>query len=298
MINILIGLGAFGDEETSVFQSLNIVNNFYRVELTKAIFDEIHLRNRINISYDEAKTDWQLDTILLAKFQNSLAGGNIDLAGELIEFLSIRKRKIDELTWSNVINIPYNPEINIYEYVDKFVEAGEIYEYAILPVAFGGFEGKYILEQIEAKFESTWLFNKNEIYKLIYNLEYGVIDTIVPNSIFEPVGAEYPIVNYNGNLKYKRGNIKCLLVSNNSINGKIDIRQEKLERKQLLNFLTDRKPKILKDAGGNYMMVSIIGSPQLVPNNNLAQRLYEVNFEFIEIGNPYDETTLKQSGLK
>lgn len=297
MIDI-IGLDAFGDEEMSVFETLNILSDWYRLEVIKGIFDEIHWRNNHNIIPNSAKIEWQLDTIMLAKFQDSLSAGNLDLAGQIIEFIQVKKRKANELQWSNVTYLLFDNTINYYEYIDKFVEAGEIYEYAIIPIAFGGFEGNYVINDIFCQFESTWLFNKNEIYKLMYNLEYGSIDTVVPNHLFEPIGAKYPIVNYNGNLRYKKGNIKCMLIASTTQSNQIDVRQEKLERNQIMNFLVDRKSKILKDSAGNYMMVSIIGQPRLVPNNNLNQKLYDVEFEFVEVGNPYDENSLQKADLK
>lgn len=295
---MIIGYDFMGYDDGAVFDSKNVVNKFYRLELLNAVFDEINVRTKTDTGCSSEKQEWQFDTKLLAKFQGNLEAGNIQVQGNQIEFIQFKKRKIGDLEWLNVAILPYELDKLVYEYDDKFVEAGEIYEYAILPLAYGGIEGEYVTDDIECKFDHTWLFDKDNNFKLMYNIEYGDIETVMPSNTYEPLGSKYPIVSYNGELDYRRGVIKSLLIADNSTNGKIDVRQEKLLRNNIINFLKNKKPKIIKDSSGNYLLISIIGNPKLVPNNNLSRLLYEINFEFIEIGNVYDENTLIHSGLK
>ena len=296
---MIIGLDFFGFNEGAVFNTINSINKFYRLEIQKAIFDEIHIRQRTDVSLDNQKQEWQVDSRLLAKFKNSLEAGNLDLQEQLIELIRFKKRKLGDLGWMNVEDIAYSLEQTVYSHNDKYTEAGEIYEYAITPVAFGGFEGDYVIQEIECEFESTWLLDKLNNYKLMHDLEYGDIETIIPSNVYEPLGSEYPIVSFNGSLKFRRGTITCKLVSDATIdNGDIDVRQEKLTRKTIMNFLTNKKPKILKDGGGNYMLVSIINNPRLKPLNQLGQLIYDVTFDFVEVGNALDDNSLINSGLK
>ena len=136
---MIIGLDFFGFNEGAIFNSINSINKFYRLEIQNAIFDEVHIRQRTDIPLDSQKQDWQLDTRLLAKFKNSLEAGNLDLQEQLIEFIRFKKRKLGNLGWMNVQDINYNLEQTTYTYNDRYVESGEIYEYAITPVAFGNF---------------------------------------------------------------------------------------------------------------------------------------------------------------
>lgn len=99
------------------------------------------------------------------------------------------------------------------------------------------------------------------------------------------MGSQYPIIYYNGNINYKKGTVKTLMVSDECVNtNQLYIKNEKQLRERVLSFLTNKKPKILKDFSGNFICVSIIGQPQINPlsNNN---GLYEVSFEWVEIDN-------------
>ncbi|MBT9151381.1 MAG: hypothetical protein DDT40_01574 [candidate division WS2 bacterium] len=65
--------------------------------------------------------------------------------------------------------------------------------------------------------------------------------------------------------------------------GAINARDERLNRERLMSFLKDRRPKVLKDGAGRMYMVAIV-APREIPNNNLAQGICDIEFEWIQVG--------------
>jgi hypothetical protein len=74
------------------------------------------------------------------------------------------------------------------------------------------------------------------------------------------------------------------LVSDESATGSVNIRSEKELRKKILAFLNNKKCKVLKNEDGVYMLIEVIGTPTLIPSNEIIG-VYQVNFQYIQIGN-------------
>jgi hypothetical protein len=132
-------------------------------------------------------------------------------------------------------------------------------------------------------------------------MELGNIETVQKQGIIETIGSQYPFIIDNAAINYRKSNGKALLVTDNTIehktNEQIDRKAEKKLRNDIMNFFTDKKPKIFKDSSGNYMLVRITEPPVLIPQNSLNRQLYEISFNFIEVGNANDNTTLKTYGF-
>lgn len=295
MIIIIIGYDIFGGKEPTQMQAKNNVSKLYEVNLSNSKVDEIEMRSNIVIPFDINKRTWNTDNLLLAKFQNDLEGGNIDLQGAVLDKLIFKRRKIDDLTWIKIYECDFVSGTNIYSVLDRIVESGEKYEYAVIPCT-STIEGEYLSSQIDVAFSAAFIFDKTTQFKLMYNLEIGDIDNYMPNSVVETMGSKYPIVLYGSDLQYKRGSIKCILLTDTSSDGIINIRQEKLLREQIMLFLTNKKPKGLKSPDGLYMMINIVDTPKLTPNNQVTG-MYDVSFSFVESGSLYDIGDLTEAGL-
>ncbi len=278
---MIIGLDTYGDEEM-IHQITNPIANIYRLELQNCVVDTIKIDSDGSLPYSSLKEEWLYSTVFLADFKNNLEAGNIDNKGLPIEYIQFKKRNIDDLAWETIITLPFNSLETIYTFTDRLVQSTEQYEYAIIPIT-ASVEGEYTSANIECSFEGTWLCDRVDGYQLLYNLQYDAIENVVPSKVFNPL-SQYPIVVYGEN-DYKKGSIKSLVLSNN-YDGKINPRQERLTREQLMKFLKNKKPKILKDYAGRYYVVSVIGNPQEFPNNNLSQTISDVSFDWVEIADP------------
>ena len=112
-----------------------------------------------------------------------------------------------------------------------------------------------------------------------------------------PLNAQYPTIVF-GNSDYVKFDIKSTSVSDATYNsgGKVDIKQEKLTRIKLLNFLKNKKPKIYRDGNGNIFLVSLLGNPSEEHQNGI-NGISKISFNLVQIGNYEDNETLINAGL-
>ena len=132
-------------------------------------------------------------------------------------------------------------------------------------------------------------------YDLLYNFQLGDITSNIDANTITTLGGQYPFTIY-GASKYKTGSASCLLVTEESATGSIDVGAEKVLRNNIDKFLSNKKPKILKCDDGTYLLISISDNYVLTPNENLLGS-YSLSFNYTEIGDANDVDTLKKYGL-
>ena len=293
----LIGTGIFGFDDLGMFQTNNGINIPTNIELSNSITDEIHIKQDVDLDFTTAKDNWIPPTIGIAKFQDDLHYGNFTLAGLEITHLKFKKRKSNSNKWITFKVIPFDKNTTTYEVIDRLIEADEEYVYGVSP-ATSTIEGDVKQITITAEFDGMYISDKDNYYRLLYNYELGDILHNTPSTIIETLDSPLPTIMYSVS-NFKQGSIKCMLISDNTVNanGAIDKKTEKALRNQIMSFLTNKKPKLLKDGSGNFVGIQIIGAPTLTPYNELGQQIYDLSFEFIETVDLSDQTTLEYSGL-
>jgi hypothetical protein len=261
---MFIGLNFFGSQDNLVYETNNRLTDIYRLELTNIIVDEMEIRTDTSIPFSTDKSEWDYDFIAKAEFKGNLEAGNIDNGGIPVEKIVFKKRKSIDLIWQTVCTMTFDTLIKYYTYIDRMVQATEEYEYAIIPVT-ANVEGEYTVASIECSFDGSWICDRDTGYKLFYNLEYGDIDHVLPSTVVETF-YQYPTI-VNGIQDYAKGNVKAVIMTDDDIeNGTITPRDERILRENLIKFIKNRKPKILKDSSGRYFIVSTL-NPNFQPMN-------------------------------
>jgi len=294
---MLIGIDAF---DSSCFQTIVAFPSFYRIELSNSVVDEIYIDEDTEITDSIIKpVAWGFQTILDAPFSDdSLEGGSISSGnGLVIDHILFQKRKADELYWSNVSQIIYDGTSTFYEAIDKYVACDFDYEYSLLPMVNGVQGNRVTSPTITALFDGVFLSDKDNNYSLIFDVEYGSREHVTQSTELMPLNAQYPTIVF-GNSDYVKFDIKSTSVSDTTYNsgGKIDIKQEKLTRNKLLNFLKNKKPKIYRDGNGNIFLVSLLSNPTEEHQSGI-NGIAKVSFVLVEIGNYEDNDTLINAGL-
>lgn len=289
-----MGLDFYGD---SVGYNTEIaITNINDIVFSKCIIDEIKIDD-VALAYTNSnKEEWNYDTILLAKFENTLEAGNIQNRGVPIEYLRFKKRKKDSLKWNVIADIPFEETENIYNLSDRIVQGTELYEYAVVPLT-SGIEGAENRTEIECSFDGLWLVDKTQGIRFFTNLEYSDIENVTKVAVFEPLQSKYP---YTQTLAtdYHKSSISSVVISDNTLDGNgINARQERLLRENIFAFLKNRKPKMLKDGLGRCYLIMILGSPKEKPFNSVAGAIAGVSFDWIEIGDAFNDDDLRNANL-
>jgi len=258
------------------------------------ILDEIKIDEAI-LEYNATKQEWGFDTLFQPKFKGTLEGGDVGNKGMAIEYIAIEKRKFDTLKWDRVALIPYKSTQILYEYIDKYVQSTQDYEYAVLPLT-SGIKGEANIEKITCDFDYMWLVDKNSQIKLKCNVKQSDYTTNESMTTVEPLEGNYSII-FENDLSYIKSSITATIASDELIdNNSINKVHERKIRDNVLQFLRDKKPKIYKTSNGQFLLVKLSNVKE-TPMQQLNYNISDVSFDITEIGNPNDINDLEQMGL-
>lgn len=291
----LMGYSPWGMEE---FNSSICIDNIYRIECCHCKIDELKIDEDLNVLYNSNKQEWDYNTVLQAKFQDNLEAGNISNKGIPIEFIQFRKREIGTLEWRDIATFKYDTVTKLYQYMDRYVQSTEEYEYAVVPIT-ANVIGKATTARIICDFDDLWLVGKDKQIKLRYDNKQGDYENITQETLIEPIGSQYPIMCI-GSTNYAKTSLEATIISDeqvSSYSGSIqDKRHERIVRDNVLKFLRDNKPKIYKTGSGKFMLVKL-SSVREKPINEVGGVIASISAEMTEIGNPTVQDDLRKSGL-
>ena len=215
-----------------------------------------------------------------------------------VKMLKLKRRKYGDFNWvtlNSATIIPTRPYDVVWH--DNLAQSGVTYEYAVVPVS-SGLEGRYVTDNILAQFNGLFICSKDKIYKLYEGIAYGSGQREQKVGVFEPYGRKYPIVTSNANINYDTGSFSGLILPENYMEtGKID-RKAIVERKDaILDFLTNKSAKIIKDFNTNIWLCMITGSPSVTYENSLGMGVVSIDASWVEIGDVNNSSDMYSAGF-
>ena len=294
----LIGYNFFKDSNAIDPTPTNI-QSITSTKLKNGIFDHFNVSDSVTFDYTSiVPTSWDLDTILDANFNGTTSAGNIDDTYKDVEMVRIKRRIKGEFEWTTIKEIAINTISDLgFAIADNLNQYGIEYEYAFVPVV-GNVEGNYIVDSIMSKFRGVFICDADTVMKLIAGVEYGGNAVNQQIGVFQPYNRQYPVVVSNSIIQYKTGSIGgWVLPESYETDRSIDPLTITKEKEVMIKFLTNKKPKIIKDSNGNSWLVYFTGNPSLSYENNYGQSMVKISAGWTEIGDSNSKDDLYASGL-
>ena len=215
-----------------------------------------------------------------------------------VKMLKLKRRKYGDFNWvtlNSATIIPTRPYDVVWN--DNLAQSGVTYEYAVVPVS-SGVEGRYVTDNILARFNGLFICSKDKIYKLYEGIAYGSGQREQKVGVFEPYGRKYPVVTSNANINYDTGSFSGLILPENYMEtGKID-RKAIVERKDaILDFLTNKSAKIIKDFNTNIWLCMITGSPSVTYESSFGMGVVSIDASWVEIGDVNNSSDMYSAGF-
>lgn len=241
---------------------------------------------------------WDTHTLLYAQFNGNTNAGNIDKNVSETSHLIVKSRAKNSFTWKtlSVKEVHSAEDFHIY-YNDYFVPSGQETEYAIVPVYYG-LEGTYSVSTITPRFDRMFLIEKDVVYGTF--VTDGFCDTTrnIPSGTVQLLNSKYPIFVKNTIANYDTGTCSGSFI--NMDNCEISIGQQSdylttKYQKEVMDFLCDGHPKILKMPDGRTWLVQVTPSPTDTANIRYNNRYF--SFSWVEIGDVNSEEDLYYLGL-
>lgn len=276
----------------------SIVDEIKTTTLTNAIYDHFNGCTDTSLPVSTDKPEWDYGTIYDMDFNNNLSGGNIDFVLSQISAVRIKRRVEGEFAWVTLEEIPINQVSDLaFTYTDRLNKTGVVYEYAIVPV-LNGTEGNYVTNSVYSEFNGVYIGNNQNIYRFMYNVAYGSTTTTQQTGTFDVLGRKYPIVVSNADLQYETGSVTGYVLNDDYEDNRIFNRPAIVKkRKEVVQFLTDKTAKILKDWNGNMWLCTITGNVSSDYANYSGMGIPSVTFSWVEIGDADNFTDLYNAGL-
>lgn len=273
---------------------------FTSTKLENGIFSHWYVTRDVNSPYSsEEPTLWEYLTVMDANFNGTLQAGNVGYVLDNIDGIKIKRRKINEYDWIT-LNYVSAEELGTtlsFTLNDNLNQNDIEYEYAFVPVS-QGIEGNYITNTIKSKFNGVFICDAESIYKFYTNVSYGTNERVQQIGVFEPFGRKYPVVVSNALLNYETGSFKGDILNNDFLQTrKINEKEIVEKRKQIVDFLTNKKAKILKDWNGNFWLIFITDNIQTDYVNNTSMSLVNVEAQWTEVGDANSGNDLYLNGI-
>lgn len=272
-------------------------DNFNQTELTNGIFSHWYVTKDTVSPYSSTPpTEWDFLTLMDANFNGNINAGNLTTALSNIDSIKIKRRKKDEFDWITLKSFPVEDSLS-FVFEDNLAQSLQEYEYAFVPITAGA-EGQYITGEIATKFEGVFICDFDTIYKFYAGVNYGENSRVQKVGVFEPFGKQYPVIVSNALTNYETGSFSGTVLSSGYVDNRVIDRPGIVkERKQLLDFLTNKKPKILKDWNSGIWLLQIIDNPKTVYKAKTGMGLLDVSAMWVEIGDADKQSDLYNTGM-
>lgn len=275
----------------SVSHTPTMIEDITYLEIQNGIYDELFGSDNANIIMDESSKKWDFDTRFYAKFQNNLMAGNVDYAASMVSAIRIKRRKNNEHQWLTLFSIPINTNDDfVFELADRYAQSGQDYYYAMVPV-IEQVEGNINKNSIRSEFNNYFILDKDTSYPILFNTNLNV-DINKNIGVINTLGRKYPFIISNGLSQYRSGTLEFSFAP--FINCEIDLENGYSYRTQFEEWISNGKPKILKDWTGKIFMIDITGN---IPIDYSYYNLPSYQIQFTEIGDALNTDDLYYNGF-
>lgn len=293
-----LGYNFFGDGD-ALNSAPSGFGNINKITLSNAIYDHWYItKNTVEGIPSEYPEIWDINTIINAGFNGNLSAGNISYSVSQISAIKIKRRLTGTFDWITLKTIPIESVDDLTFVFNDFLNQSFVnYDYALVPIV-GGAEGNYNIETVFSQFNGVFITDTQSAYKLLYDVSYGSNARKQQIGTFEPLGRKYPIVVANGALSYESGTVSATVLNDDFQYNSIVNPATIVEKKTLLkNFLTNKKPKILKDINGNIWLVVIVSDIGVEYLNGSNMAIPHMTFSWVEAGDPTNQQDLYAAGM-
>ena len=275
------------------------INNITYTRVQNGIFDHFNVSRDTSFDYSSIiPTDWDTDTWMNADFAGNTSAGNVAQVASGVTSVRVKRRIKGTFDWITIREIPVTkPEDLSFVITDNLNAYNVEYEYAYVPM-MEDVEGSYIIESILSKFEGVFICDVDTVFKFYAGVEYDGNDAVQQVGVFQPFNRKYPIIVSNSITQYQTGSIGGWVLPEDYEDTHVFDRSKIVKEKEvLLNFLMNKKPKIIKDMNGSNWLVYFTGNPSVTYDNNYGQGMLKVSAKWTEVGDPNDKTDLYENGL-
>lgn len=291
-----------GDSSTPTL-SPSAANDINYLRARGVYYDDIFITRNVEYTPStDIPQDWDADTIFHAKFNGNFCAGNVNFRYKDIEdgYILIKRRRTDGFHWITLKAKLITDLGDLNEaFIDYTCAPGVEYEYALVPIV-NGTESEYYTDIITPETERLVIVDIDALWATIVTNGFCDSQRNTAPGVVDTMNNKYPTIIHNGMANYDTVSVTagwfpaeeddCTLM----IGPEYD-RWVSLYAKRFMDFLTDRKVKMLKNIDGRMWLCYVTTLP-----SNTARDVYwdrEINFGVTEVGDVEGEKELYDAGF-
>ena len=279
------------------------VGNMTEIELYGASFDDVYVSVDPDMSREDLQESWDTSTELYAKFDNNINAGNIEYTTRTIDTVLIKRRKKGTFKWVTILakqatSVDDLKHISGYDFT---AASKQTYEYAVVP-AYQQTENVYYIDEVDSEFDGIHIAEIDKMFGTVIDTVCDVTKN-APSAVAELINNKYPKYTSNTIACYDTGTAsgQFLDMGCNEGDSGCHVDYNHLSswkhRNDILTFLTNIKPKILKYETGAAWLINVTGAPTDTGKEDKMGDIRTISFEWTETGDCEDEAALYYAGL-
>lgn len=292
---IILGTAFLGADDSYSPTPTN-VNKIKELTISNGTYDTLAVTKDIDMEQAfDIDTAWDYNTIMLATYDNNINAGNMGFAMNNTSDIIIKRREKGTYHWTTIFHKKIETENDFHiSFLDYFFKNNTVYEYACVGL-FNGAENDYSIKEIDSRFHGIFICDKDKIY--CTQMDIGSCDTSRIHYIAkkESLIKRYPFTYANSNTNYETGSVSGYFAKYDTVSHDFYPDESLAYRKELTDFLSDNKPKILRHEDGRIWLINIDGEISDTMDGHELHRITE--FNWFESGDYNSEKDLYNSGL-
>lgn len=240
---------------------------------------------------------------LTIEAENVCSEGYIDLTCNVANItgnpnLEVQRQELGDTKWITLCTVLYDDIVyNTFNIFDRLAGSNRVYLYRLVLVAPDGTRTVGDSTEVLSKFTNTYICDGETSFKLTNEWTESESKRVYKSGLYEPYGSKYPVVVNNAVLGYDAGTTSAMVLSANTEQDKhIDRYGEVKLAKQFADFLTNRKPKVLKDFNGNLRIITIQSNISRNYVKELGNGICSTSFSWVEISD-FSQSNVDKIGL-
>ena len=290
--DIKYGVENYGNYNVNNIQK-NLENSMDSLIIANGIFDHININKNVNIPYStDIPQQSTSNTVINCSFQDNLSCSDIS-ADKVI----IYHKETNETEWVKLLEKNLNAGYNDISFNDIIIKNNVEIEY------MAEYYSNNIIVDTKYKtvtpyFDRVFISDSERTFKFEANVIYSNNAQNVQVGTLIPLGSKYPILVQNAKTNYKSGNIRLTVMGKDFEKMHIISRESmRSQAEEILDFLTNKKVKIIKDWNGNIFVFRVSSSPTIEYDSSYGNGIINIGFDWVEQSDYHDFDALREFGF-
>lgn len=249
--------------------------------LSEGTFDHLYMNENPNMTPENIYDEWTYDTVMNASFNSSIESGNSDFSLRNTDTMVFKIREEGMLDWHTIETRKINTieDFNISG-IYKYARNNTNYELMLLSV-INGIENSHVICGIRSEFCGIYLIDRDNMYGTVYDIDDCNTTRNISAVLQNVMNDRYATVYSNSASNYDSGSVTASFIKTDASHA-VDTGGGRIYRQDFIDFLCNRKPKILKIEDGRKWLIKVTDMPSDTQNGHPDLR--QITFSWAEVG--------------